>query len=120
MGKQSSMKVYRSPIRPVFDRLPEGLRRRKPRSYAEWRALKDWRRLPFWELEPSGYLLRAAREKSGLTQKELAERLGCSQQAIAQAERWESNPSVDFLRKWASACGATLRLELTEPKTRLR
>jgi DNA-binding XRE family transcriptional regulator len=113
MGKQSSLKTYRSPSRPVFERLPDGLLRRKPRSFAEWSALRRWRKLPSWEIVPAGYLLRSAREKSGMTQQDVAEKLGCTQQAVAQAERWESNPSVEFLRKWAAACGARLRLELT-------
>ncbi|MBZ0115179.1 MAG: helix-turn-helix transcriptional regulator [Thermoanaerobaculia bacterium] len=33
-------------------------------------------------------LLRAAREDAGVTQREMGIRLGCSQQAVAQAERW--------------------------------
>ena len=113
MGKHASVKVYRAPIRPIYERLPEGLFRRKFRSYREWSALRRWGRLPAWEVEPTGYLLRWAREKSGLTQRDLAERLSCSQQAIAQAERWQSNPSVEFLRKWSAACGANLKLELS-------
>jgi hypothetical protein len=35
--------------------------------------------------------------------------------AVAQAERWQSNPSVDFIQRWAEACGAKLRLELMSP-----
>ena len=50
------------------------------------------------------------REEAGLTQVELGERLGCSQQAIAQAERWNSNPTVALLRRWAEACDAVLVL----------
>jgi transcriptional regulator with XRE-family HTH domain len=60
----------------------------------------------------SGDLLRRAREKSGLTQTELADRLGHTQQAVAQAERSESNPTVSFLRRWARACGRSLSIRL--------
>jgi transcriptional regulator with XRE-family HTH domain len=56
--------------------------------------------------------MRLAREGSDLTQAELASLLNCSQQAIGQAERWESNPTVEFLRRWAKACGAELRIEI--------
>jgi transcriptional regulator with XRE-family HTH domain len=86
--------------------------RRRPRRFPEWKALRSWGRLPAWELEPVGYLLRAAREAAGLTQAELARRLGCTQQAVAQAERWESNPTVGFIRRWAEACGSKLKLVL--------
>ena len=64
------------------------------------------------EIEPAGYLMRAVREAAGLTQRKLAERLSCSQQAVAQAERWESNPSIDFLRRWAQACDSRLEIGL--------
>ena len=60
----------------------------------------------------AGDLLRRAREKAGLTQTELADRLGHTQQAVAQAERAESNPTVSFLRRWARACGRTLSIRL--------
>lgn len=78
-------------------------RRRKPRSYLEWSTLRQWDRIPAWEDDPSGYLLRKLREGAGYSQQELADRLGCTQQAVAQAERWESNPSVRFVRDWAQA-----------------
>ena len=49
-------------------------RRTKPRSFVEWKALRRWGRLPRWEVEPAGYLLRLAREEAGLTQVEFAKR----------------------------------------------
>ncbi len=57
----------------------------------------------------SGDLLREARLRAGLTQKQLATRAGTSQPAIA---RWESGavqPSLERLRELIRACG----LELT-------
>jgi transcriptional regulator with XRE-family HTH domain len=57
---------------------------------------------------------RVAREAVGLTQSELARRLRCTQQAVAQAERWLSNPTVDFVRRWARACGSTARIEIAQ------
>ncbi len=45
-----------------------------------------------------------------LSQRDLAQRLGCRQQAISQAERWSSNPTVDFLKGWAAATGQPLVL----------
>ncbi len=97
---------------PIVRRLPTGLTRRRPRRFAEWKALRGWGKLPAWETDPVGYHLRLSREKADLTQAELAKRLGCSQQAVAQAERWESNPTIEFVRRWAAACGTKARLEL--------
>lgn len=84
----------------------------RPRDYVEWRTLSEWGELPEWELEPAGYLLRLAREEAGLTQAELAARLGVSQQAVSQAERWDANPTVGLLRRWAEACGADLKITI--------
>lgn len=89
------------------------LTRRKPRSFAEWRTLRDWGRLPEREMAVFGYLLRVARESAGLTQAELAKTLGVSQQAVAQAERWESNPTIAFIQRWSSACNCNLKIKLS-------
>jgi DNA-binding XRE family transcriptional regulator len=89
---------------------PPPPRRRRPRAYLKWAALRRWGQLPPWEEFSAGYLLREARERVHRTQSELAERLGVSQQAIAQAERWRSNPTVHFLRAWAEACDLDLDL----------
>jgi DNA-binding XRE family transcriptional regulator len=112
MGKPVELKEYSAPKRPLLRELPSGLVRRRPRRFSEWRALRAWKKLPAWEPEPVGFLMRLARENARLTQSEVARRLGCSQQAVAQAERWESNPTVDFLGRWAKACGAGLKIEL--------
>jgi transcriptional regulator with XRE-family HTH domain len=112
MGRPDTVKRYVGPDRPIIAELPKGLVRRRPRRFAEWKALRAWGKLPSWEIEPVGYLLREAREGAGLTQTELARRLGCSQQAVAQAERWEGNPTVEFIRRWATACGSPLKITL--------
>lgn len=120
MGKSEVLTRYRSPARPAFSELPKRLVRRRPRRFPEWRALRAWGKLPAWELEPVGYLMRVAREAAGLTQTELAGRLGCTQQAVGQAERWESNPTVEFMRRWADACGAELLTEIRSKRSRDR
>jgi DNA-binding XRE family transcriptional regulator len=91
--------------------LPKGLERHRSRSYLEWKTLRQWGKLPHWEGDPPGYLLRSLREEAGWTQYALARRLECSQQAIAQAERWGSNPTVKFIRAWAHALGYEVSLE---------
>lgn len=93
------------------------LSRRRPRSYEEWSALRRWGRLPDEEEDVVGFLLRVLREETGLSQAQLAERLGCSQQAVSQAERWESNPTVRFIQSWAEALDRELRLEFADRRS---
>lgn len=93
--------------------LPElNLSRGKPRDFLEWKTLRRWDQLPLAERSVPGYLLRLAREEAGLTQKVLASRLGGSQQAVAQAERWQSNPTVAFMVEWFRVCDRKLILDI--------
>ena len=85
----------------------------KPRRFEEWSALRRWNQLPPWEPIRPGYLLREAREAAELTQAELAKRLGVSQQAVAQTERPDANPTVALLETWGRALGIELRIELS-------
>lgn len=107
-----ALETVQAPAEPLRLDLPRGLLRRRPRSYAKWRWLRQSGRMPAWESLPAGFLLRETREEAGLTQRELAERLGCSQQAVARAERWESNPTVGLVERWAAATGRRAVLEL--------
>jgi predicted transcriptional regulator len=56
--------------------------------------------------------LIAARQKSGFTQKELADRLGTKQSAIARLEAGNTNPSIGFLERIASVMGTKLTIQL--------
>lgn len=111
MGKPE--RVIEAPPPRKLPPLPPGVKRRRPRDYVEWKTLRQWGKLPSWDELPVGYLLREAREDAGLTQEELAVRLGISQQAVARTERWESNPTVDLMRRWARALGTELTIALT-------
>lgn len=106
------MKTYVAPPPRAVQELPTQVRRRRPRSYLEWETLRRWRSLPPWEDTPAGYLLRRAREGAEVTQREMGRRLGCSQQAVAQAERWASNPTIRFIRDWARALGRNLDISI--------
>lgn len=46
------------------------------------------------------------RRDAGLTQKQLAERIGISQQAIQKLERYDSDPRMSTLRQYANAVEA--------------
>ena len=79
---------------------------------------KEWMKDPEYRAEceasqPAFDLMRAllrARLSSGLTQTEVAERIGTTQSAIARLEGWSSNPSVNTLRKYAEATGTRLKI----------
>jgi transcriptional regulator with XRE-family HTH domain len=55
-----------------------------------------------------GRLLADARRRAGLTQAELAKRLGISQAAVAQLERFDANPRLATLDRALRATGAEL------------
>jgi DNA-binding XRE family transcriptional regulator len=109
------MKTYRPPKRPAVIKPTGWSEPGPPRDFAEWKALRRWKKLPDAERNIPGYLLRLMREKAKLTQAALALRLGITQQAIAHAERWTSNPTLLFLSQWTRACGADFDLERTFP-----
>jgi len=48
----------------------------------------------------------------GMSQKQLAEKMGTKQSAIARLEAGNSNPSVQFLEKVAKALDGKLRISL--------
>ena len=57
-----------------------------------------------------GENIRHARQKAGLTQKELGEKLGISQAAVGQFESDKANPKIETLLKIATA----LNIQLSE------
>ncbi len=56
--------------------------------------------------------LRWTRRRAGLSQAELAKRLGVSKQAVQKLERATSNPSLTTLDKVAHALGVHLEIRL--------
>ena len=56
----------------------------------------------------AGDLIREARRRAGLTQRELAERLGTTQSAIARLERGGTEPSYERVAEALRACGLDL------------
>jgi len=57
-------------------------------------------------------LVRWARSDDGLTQGDLAKRMGVSQQQVAKLERPNANPSIETLARLATALGRRLDLKL--------
>ena len=52
----------------------------------------------------------ASRKAAGLTQKQLAEKMGTKQANISRFENGNSNPSLEFLQKMAACRGKTLHI----------
>ena len=58
--------------------------------------------------------IRALRERKGLSQRELAERVGTTQSAIARLEAGNISPSLPTLDKVARALGAEVSLSIID------
>ncbi len=68
------------------------------------------------ELGPEFDLIRMIikkRLKEGLTQKQLAAKLGTKQPVISRLERGGYNPSIKFLHRIAEALDAELRISIS-------
>ena len=65
------------------------------------------------ELEFEFALIRAiidARLKKGITQKELAKKMGTKQSSIARFESGRYNPTLAFVQKLANAVGTKIKI----------
>jgi transcriptional regulator with XRE-family HTH domain len=60
----------------------------------------------------AGDLIREARRRAGLSQHDLAERLGTTQSAIARLERGGTEPSFHRVNEAVRACGLELLPQL--------
>ncbi|HEV2383225.1 MAG TPA: helix-turn-helix transcriptional regulator [Terriglobia bacterium] len=76
-----------------------------PKVRAEYDALAP-------EFEISAELIRA-RRRAGLSQAELAVRMGTSQSAIARLESGQTLPSTKTLLRFAKATGSKVHLRLS-------
>jgi len=72
------------------------------------------------ELRPERALMRAmvaARVRAGLTQAQLAQRMGTKQPVVARLEAGRRSPNIKTLRKLAAATGSRLVVRLDEAGT---
>jgi len=59
-----------------------------------------------------GELVREARRRAGLTQRELAERAGTTQSAIARLESGRNSPSFEQVERLLKLCGFSMIVSL--------
>ena len=55
-----------------------------------------------------------ARKKAGLSQAQVAERMATSQPNVSAFERYDANPTLSTVRRYALAVGARLRADVLE------
>lgn len=60
--------------------------------------------------------IKALRRNSGLTQAQLAEKVGCAQKDVSRWENGEHSPSTDALRRLAAALGCSMDDITPSPK----
>jgi len=76
-------------------------------------------RKEYERLQPEHAVIQAmidARQKSGMTQKELAERTGIAQSDISKLEHGNANPSIRTLQRLARGMGMILKIEFAPEK----
>ena len=62
--------------------------------------------------------LQAERLKRGISQKDLAEKIGMKQPQLAKIERMESTPSLTTLNRYAHGLGLEIQMRIV-PETKL-
>jgi len=90
-------------------------KRRSWDSIKRKKAVNDQRHQAYREAKEAFDLaeqVRAARERSGLTQAQLAARIGSTQPAIARLEAGGVTPNLATLRRIAAALGMELVVQL--------
>lgn len=75
-------------------------------------ALRDPEFREAWEASKPTYQVARLRILRGLTQAELARRVGTQQPSIARLESGRSEPTLPFLRQVAKALGAHLEVHI--------
>lgn len=92
---------------------------RKHLDFNTWKkqALKDSTlKAEYDKLQPEFAVIRAiikARVSKGVTQKDLAEKIGTKQSVISRLESGKANPTLAFLKKLAKALDTRLEIHFT-------
>ncbi|WP_246955827.1 helix-turn-helix transcriptional regulator, partial [Brachybacterium sp. Marseille-Q7125] len=59
------------------------------------------------------------REQQGLSQRDVAERMGVTQSAVSQFERYDANPTLASVRRYALAVGARISIDVAPDRSSL-
>ena len=95
---------------------------RKHRDFNDFlkESLKDPKiKAEYDKLQPEFAMIQAvidARVKRGVTQQELAQKIGTKQSVISRLESGRANPSIAFLKKLAQALNSHLEIRFTNFK----
>src|SRR3990167_4811989 len=86
---------------------------RKHLDFAVWEkeALKDPELKAEYDRQQPEFAVIRARIEKGLTQEELAKKVGTKQSVISRLESGRANPSVAFLKKLAQALNSHLEIK---------
>ena len=83
-------------------------------------SLKDPKiKVEYDRLQPEFAVINAmiqARRKKGITQVDLARKMGTKQSVISRLESGRANPSIGFLKKLANLLQTTLEIRFVQPK----
>lgn len=96
------------------DEIISGLNAHNSESPSKWRENAEWRKTNKTWLKYSqriAMMMLDKMEELGLTQKSVAERMGCSQQYISRVLKGTENLSIETISKIEKA----LELEILEP-----
>lgn len=100
---------------------PRGLNLDRPRIIAAWRYLLHPRgvvlNLQLDIISPmhGGEIIREARRRAGLSQQDLADRLGTTQSVITRWETGRRSPTFETVIRAVRACGLELSVTLGAP-----
>jgi DNA-binding XRE family transcriptional regulator len=101
--------------RTRYQRLREQLELEKPELLELARKLKRQQDVANAELREACQLLKAEREKQGLSLTDIEQRTGISRSAISRLENGLSNnPTVSTLNRYAEALGKQLVISLAD------
>lgn len=86
-------------------------------GYAAERAARNPEFAKALAAEELRFQLLESRQRAGLTQEEIAKRLGVSQPRVAEIESMDNDPRLSTLIEYARAVGAEIRVvQVDEPK----
>jgi len=66
-------------------------------------------------MQPASELVASVRKESGLSQRALAERVGCSRSTVARIESGDMDPTLTMLARITSAAGGQLEVRARRP-----